>query len=143
MQVTAEQLVVLGRLEHGAYFNVTHTTARELIAAGLACEEWGRLALTEEGRIALRRPAQHKYYILDDNEVADMSAAQLAVDPMTSPHLANQPIVEEAPAAPLSPACDTPTKAMRAAGVASGKTGVWVDKVWVDAFIEAFDDATE
>jgi len=29
---------------------------------------------------------------------------------------------------------------MRAAGVASGKTGVWVDDAWVQAFIDAFDD---
>jgi hypothetical protein len=38
----------------------------------------------------------------------------------------------------LPDAADVETRALRAAGVASGETGTWVDEKWVKAFVREF-----
>jgi hypothetical protein len=50
-------------------------------------------------------------------------------------------LVEEAPAEPLPIAETRRQEMMRAAGVASGITGVWVEDRWVEEFIRALDHA--
>jgi hypothetical protein len=150
--LSAAHLTALDGLERGVTFNTAHTVARELIEMGYAFSDWGRLAITEAGRIALRRPLQ-SFRIIDEH-VADLSDEQFfsegvrAIDPMTAPHLVHSSqskmertaivLVEEEPYAPLPPADDDVQRAMRAAGVASGVTGVWPETEWVHAFIDAF-----
>jgi hypothetical protein len=145
-------LAALEGLDRGLAFNTTHTIARELIAAGLAFSDWGRLAITEAGRIAARRPAR-PFRIIEEH-VSDLSDEQhfkegvVAIDRMTAPHLAHSSasklersaivLVEEEPYEPLPPPADEMQKAMRAAGVASGVTGVWVEEKWVRAFVDAW-----
>jgi len=152
--LAAEHLAALDGLDRGVTFNTTHTIARELIEMGYAVSDWGRLAITEAGRIALRRPARS--YTIINEHVADMSAEPVQdladLDPMAAPHRAKlsdeaievlKETLVEAPSAPLPPATDRVQRALRAAGVASGKTGIWVEDKWVHAFIDAFDDAAE
>jgi len=148
--LSAAHLTALDGLERGVTFNTAHTVARELIEMGYAFSDWGRLAITEAGRIALRRPLQ-SFRIIDEH-VADLSdevfKSRLEIDPMTAPHLVHSSaskmertaivLVEEEPYEPLPPASDDIQRAVRAAGVASGITGVWVEDKWVHAFIEAF-----
>ena len=149
--LAAEHLAALDGLDRGVTFNTTHTIARELIALGLASSDWGRLCITEAGRIALRRPARS--YTIINEHVADMSAEPVQdladLDPMAAPHRAKlsdeaievlKETLVEAPSAPLPPAADTMTRAQRAAGIASGKTGVWIEAIWIEAFVAAFDD---
>jgi len=149
-----EHLAALDGLDRGVTFNTTHTIARELIALGLASSDWGRLAITEAGRIALRRPARS--YTIINEHVAAISVEPVQdladLDPMAAPHRARlsdeaievlKETLVEAPPAPLPPATDRVQRALRAAGVASGKTGIWVEDKWVHAFIDAFDDAAE
>ena len=147
--LAAEHLAALDGLDRGAAFNTTHTIARELTEMGYATSDWGRLAITEAGRIVVRAAAR-SFTVIDDS-ISEMSAAARAdVDPMTAPHLVHSSasklersaivLIEEEPYEDLPPASDARQKAMRAAGVASGKTGVWVDDAWVQAFIDAFDD---
>jgi hypothetical protein len=155
--LTEEHLAALAGLDRGVTFNTTHTVARELIALGLASSDWGRLAITEEGRRVIRRLPGRTYQIIDTH-VADLSlepAQDLAdLDPMAAPHRAKlseeaisvlKETLREAPPAPLPPPGDDIQRAMRAAGVASGVTGVWVEEKWVHAFIDAFtrDDSVE
>jgi hypothetical protein len=152
--LTSQELTILSQLEHGAHFNALHTDSASLKEKGLAFDDFGRLGLSEAGRRVLRH---HNYilegdhrilrtHLIDDEHVADVST----LDPMTAPHLVHSSasklersaivLIEEEPYEDLPPASDARQKAMRAAGVASGKTGVWVDDAWVQAFIDAFDD---
>jgi hypothetical protein len=151
--LTAEELAALDGLDRGARYNVTHSIARDLVAKGLALDNWGWLGLTETGRRVLRH---HNYtlntdhrilrtHVLDDDQIADISAqaAKLTDDPFAAPHRAGLErtaivLVEEEPYEPLPPASDDIQRAVRAAGVASGITGVWVEDKWVHAFVEAF-----
>lgn len=168
--ISAQAVEALDRLEHGARFNTLHTVARELIDAGLAQEDWGALALTEAGRIYLRRGAAVHIPINCDDHISDLSVHQMripkgpidrrpvsfwknrATDPMASPqHVlrdeadedvgSTKPLklIEEAPVQPLPVAETRKQEMLRAAGVASGKTGVWVEEAWVLAFVEALD----
>lgn len=159
--ISAQAVEALDRLEHGARFNTMHTTARELIDAGLAQEDWGALALTEAGRIYLRRGVIGIH--INNEQVSDMGGHSIPIrriDPMMSPQhvqrerrvhvLRNEAdedvgsakplkLIEEAPVQPLPVAETRKQEMLRAAGVASGKTGVWVEEAWVLAFVEALD----
>ncbi|RPI43067.1 MAG: hypothetical protein EHM67_05735 [Hyphomicrobiaceae bacterium] len=140
----ATHLVLLQKLSEGGRFNVLHSTARSLIAEGLAREEFGRLVITETGRLALR--ARRSLYVIDDH-VGDLNfACHLSGDPMSNPQaepfelLPEAPMPLPAPPEPLlEPTDDRKQLALRAAGVASGKTGVWVDEQWLMEFITALD----
>jgi len=140
----------LSRLEHGARMNVMNTAARELIAAGLASDDWGSLRLTEAGRRRIR--GQHNFYIDDDN-VANLFAtpavshvglviepeeARPGVPPVKPPRVKpGTPLPQPLPPA-LEPGVDDITRGFRAAGVATGTTGIEVDPRWVDAFVRAW-----
>jgi hypothetical protein len=157
MIVSAEALAALEAIEHGAQYNVVHTTARELIEAGYACDEWGKLGLTEHGRCYLRRGTRRHIQISDDDDhVYDMSVHMMQVPKVpidrkpsvfwkncalddTAPAAAPLELIEEAPTAPL-PAAETRRQEMlRAAGVASGVTGIWPEQIWVEEFVKALD----
>jgi hypothetical protein len=170
MIVSEEALAALAGLEHGAQYNIMHSTARELMDAGLACNDWGHLGMTEAGRLYLRRGARNIPINNDDDQVYDMSVHMMQVpkapidrrpskfwknntaeyrgrgdfDPtvaLDTTAVATRPLelVEEEPAAPL-PIAETRRQAMmRAAGEASGATGIWPDEAWVIAFIDALD----
>ena len=77
------------------------------------------------------------------------------VDPMASPqHVYNRhpqdeqtvtpslpvQLLPEAPPEPLPVAESRMQEMLRAAGVASGVTGVWVDTAWLSAFVRALDE---
>jgi hypothetical protein len=171
--ISAEALAALSGIENGAHYNALHTTARELIAAGYACDNWGQLDLTEAGRIYLRR-GKFNIRITGDDHVSDMMSVthmqipdapidrrpskfwkNHAVRDLAQPHrsrgdydpqpdtsgAARKPIelVQEAPAEPLPAATDRMQEMLRAAGVASGITGVWPDEKWVLEFMKALD----
>jgi len=133
---TAEHLAALDGLERGMRFNVIHSVARELIELGYASNDWGQLAITEAGRVAVRRP-----YPIISEHVANLNAAKLSDDPFANPDAV--PIAAPPPPVKLSPARDSRERAQRAAGVASGKCGNWPNEAWVEAFIEAFDESAE
>jgi len=173
--ISAEALTALAGLEHGARYNTMHSIARELMRAGLACNDWGYLGLTEAGRIYLRR-GRVNIEISGDDSVHDMSVHMMqipnanidrtpndwwknraaAVDPMASPQHVPQDItpdvdeagcvvIEVAPEAPPTPtplpiAENRMQEMLRAAGVASGKTGVWVEAAWLSEFVRALDE---
>jgi hypothetical protein len=169
----------LRSLEDGARFNTMHSTARELLDAGLAYDDWGNLAISEGGRRLLRRGAR-RIEINSDEQACDMSrvhmmqipsdakidrepvswwknyavidrASGAVVDPMASPQhvfkhqiVENTPVVfKEPPAEPLPIAESRKQEMLRAAGVASGITGVWVEDRWVEEFIRALDGVLE
>jgi hypothetical protein len=159
----ATHLVLLQKLSDGGRFNVLHSTARALIAEGLAREEFGRLTITEAGRLAIN--PRKSIHVISEH-ITDLNfGCHLSDDPMSNPQrepfellpeappLPQEPRPQEAaltelmplpaPPEPLAPTSDRRELALRAAGVASGKTGVWVDEKWVVAFIEAFDQTSQ
>jgi len=150
--ISAEAHAALMMLDQGARFNTLHTTARELMTEGLALEDWGYLAITETGRKWLRKAKTTTFHSLDEYVANIDSQPRRVVDPMAAPHLAEVEIqldqstgsadvasIEIAEEAPIViVASNAPRdRALRAAGVASGVTGVWVDAVWIDEFVKA------
>ena len=138
--LSSAEIDILDALEHGAHFNTTHTSAADLLRRGLVMAGWGRLSITEAGRIALRRSSHA--FLISDPLVADLAiVTRSGVDPMTAPHLVNhaREILDEVIVTELPPTSDRVARALRAAGVASGVTGVWVDEKWVRAFVDALD----
>lgn len=176
--LSAEALTALRRLEEGARFNTMHSTARELLDAGLAHDDWGHLTISEGGRRLLRGGAR-RIEINSDEQACDMSRVHMmqipkdaqidrtpngwwinsatdrakvaVIDPMASPQhvfkhqiVENTPVVfKEPPAEPLPIAELRKQEMLRAAGVASGKTGVWPDERWVNEFVRALDGVLE
>jgi hypothetical protein len=145
--ISPEALAALSSIEHGAHYNTLHSTARELMGAGYACDDWGYLRLTEHGRRYLRRGV-FNFTISGDENVSDLAIHRsVAIDPMAAPHLAHSAsapvaieLLPEAPAEPLPVAETRMQEMLRAAGVASGVTGVWVDARWLEEFARALDD---
>jgi len=142
MSLTAQQRSILRGLDQGAYFNAVHSAARELIEMGLAREDWGRLAITEAGVESIRRP----HHTLSEH-VADLSAG---IDPMSNPMSTPAPqltaeelkrLVELQVDVRATDVSEWRQRALKAAGVASGKTGEWPTPAWVEEFINAFDES--
>ena len=138
MVVSAEALAALGALEHGARLNTMHTVARELMGAGLACEEWGHLGITENGRRYLRK-GKFTVAINTDDNVCDICNIDISNKSIAWPRRtaslnkkAEPLILEEAPSPPL-PIAETRMQEMqRAAGVASGATNELFPSVMVN-----------
>jgi hypothetical protein len=151
--------MALRDLDEGARLNAIHSVARELIAAGLCLDDFGYLRLTEAGRQVSRGKLPRSLQIQDGN-VADLS---YRIDPMANPEVArNQMSTPPAMPAPSpspspspleqlkevtldlalppakEPAADDYTKGLRAAGVATGITGISVDPKWVMEFIKCY-----
>jgi hypothetical protein len=157
--LSAEAAAALVNLENGAHFNTLHTVARELVAAGFAQVGWGGtyIEITAAGRKEVRRGVRYA------NTSGGPNMFDLNYDPMSNPaapspmstpipEVANptpqiaqevqEPspktvMVELPPIAPLPPPADMRDRALRAAGVASGKTGVWIEAAWLEEFINA------
>ena len=134
--LSQEAELALGRLNEGAIMNSIHTTARELINEGLAQDEWGRLTLTEEGRKRARRTrGSYANFAIDLPDIHEMAPYDPAKYPMGPPP-------PPPPRPEPEPVVVRPTtnydRALQAAGVASGKTGVWPETEWVHAFMDAW-----
>ena len=145
--VSAEALAALAALEQGATFNTTHTIARELMALSLAFEDFGRLQITEQGRVYLRRSNTHRVFIPAAEGVADLSQSGV-IDPMSNPMGTPVPqltgeqlkgLVELQVDVRVSDVSVWRQRALMAAGVASGKTGEWPRPEWVEEFINALE----
>jgi hypothetical protein len=83
-----------------------------------------------------------------NHAAVDRDGAVVDDDPMASPQhinkglqakLADLELPPEAPPEPLPIAESRMQEMMRAAGVASGITGIWVEDRWVEEFIRALD----
>jgi hypothetical protein len=88
-----------------------------------------------------RRPSKFwKNHAVKDLTQPHRGRGEWDPQPDTSP-AARKPIelVEEAPSEPLPAATDRMQEMLRAAGVASGITGVWPDERWVLEFVKALD----
>jgi hypothetical protein len=132
--LSQEAELALGRLAEGVAMNPLHTIARELIAAGLAMNDFGHLVLTETGRrLSRRTQGNYRHYEILDQHVSDMSQYQ---NPMgLGPEVQVKPFWTNT--VPVETVTDY-TRALRAAGVATGKTGLNVDVKWVHAFMDAW-----
>ena len=140
-ELSVDGMKALMLLEEGARLNCVSRAARELIALGLAEPGWADdLVISEAGRRRARRGVRSEH-------VADLSLSTSMnpnVDPMASPQpdepfelapeRANSDITESYAGNVISEL----QRAQRAAGVASGVTGVWVDEKWVEAFVDAW-----
>jgi hypothetical protein len=133
--------MALNDLDNGLKVSCSYPVARELIAAGLAIDEWGYLALSEAGRRAARAKTTRQFIINDEN-VADLAYRR---DPMENPatppapveHIP-APIADTEPPAALEPPADDYARGWRAAGVATGVTKIEVDTRWVVEFVKAY-----
>jgi hypothetical protein len=177
--ISREAHTALARLEHGERLNVMHTIARELIAAGLARDNFGSLELTEAGR----RVGRREYRVTDEHihdlgdrwstpadSHPDATASWPPIDRSPNPwwknRTAEEPVVIPAENSravapitraeldedlklrpmvpePLPPAAGplawSRARAACAAGIANGKTDIWVDDAWVQAFMDAYE----
>jgi len=142
--LSQEAELALGQLESGAVLNPIHTTARELINAGLAVNDWGRLALTEAGRRRIRRRGGLGYEIHDhvgyENPMGLGPEVSVAPIEIAEVKLDIPDVIKEAIVRPAT----NYDRALQAAGVASGITGIWPETQWVhafmDAWVESFND---
>jgi hypothetical protein len=64
--ISLSAMDTLNALDEGSVFNVTHCYARELISAGLALDDAGRLRITELGRLTVRH-ASRSYATADEH----------------------------------------------------------------------------
>lgn len=160
--LSAEAAAALVNLENGAHFNSMHSVARELIAAGFAEAGWGGgyISITAAGRKEVRHgvryantPAGPNMFDLNYDPMSNPAAPSPMSTPTpevanlapqfaqevqeTNPKTTTLELPPEAPPTPLPPPADMRERAMRAAGVASGKTGVWIEAAWLEAFIDA------
>ena len=148
-ELSVDGLKALLMMEEGHRLNCVSRVARELVELGLAMPGWADdLVISEAGRRKVRGCVRSEH-------VADLSAFTTMgpdVDPMASPQ-PSEPF-EIAPEMPPE-SCESVVvetirrdgavvgeiqRGLRAAGVASGITGVWVDEKWVNAFVEAWLD---
>jgi hypothetical protein len=136
--LTDRAFMALADLDSGLRINCSHAVAKELIAAGLAIDNFGFLELTEVGRKAARVKSVRQF-VIDDGNVADLS---FRIDPMANPMAPPEPITHAVLEEPITPEPLPPpddyTRGLRAAGVATGITGVKVETNWVVEFVKAY-----
>lgn len=130
MRLSDEAWLALQQLDAGARFNCTHTVARELIAAGLAGNDWGVLAITEAGRRIARHDHAGILRTLDGREVVAVRSP------------APEPAPASAPQTDLQKLTWSRQRASRAAGEANARCGVWVEPRWVTAFMDAYEEGS-
>lgn len=162
-KISDEALAALRALDQGARMNCVHTISRELIAAGYAHSDWDVLMISEAGRRIARNVRWVNYAAQDDNigeiDEADLnrryiiaakSMNKIMLDPMSTPSdiksvsMAAKHFETEIPMKPeevtVVPTSSWRDRALRAAGVASGETGLWPSEKWVTAFIAAMEN---
>lgn len=138
-RLTEEAAAALDQLEQGAVMNCMHTVARELIAAGLAIDGWGKLEITEAGRRVTRQSAMRSYVISDPN-IANMGDRNEPFSlPPLAPDLPLDPVKFSEPQMRSQKLAWSRHRAARAAGIANGATEVWVEPRWVEAFMDAYE----
>jgi hypothetical protein len=139
-ELSVDGLKALMLLDEGVRLNCISRAARELVELGLAEPGWADdLVISEAGRRRARRGVRSEH-------VADLSLSVSTnpnVDPMASPHVEPFELAPERAISDIrenyeSDVISELQRAQRAAGVASGMTGVWVDEKWVQAFVEAW-----
>jgi len=133
----------LSELDEGRVFNSTHRVARELIAAGVAHDDAGRLRITEQGRCLIRHMGsppidRSPQPFWRDHRTVDEHVANLEPE-LKLPRNMDGPMVWARELKEGAPAALDRARAQRAAGVANGVTGVWTDDKWVLAFMDAYD----
>ena len=142
-ELSVDGLKALLLLEEGTRLNCVSRVARELVQLGLAMPGWGDdLVISEAGRRVARGSVRSEH-------VADLSSFVTMggdVDPMAAPQSVltldqSTPGTDPAPIvlaeAPIAAAAGPRDRALRAAGVASGRTEIWPDARWVEEFINA------
>lgn len=149
MALSDEGFLALAALDQNhAKFNVRHRTARELMNAGFADDYFGSLMITELGRVHLRRSQYENFADLSQHVVPDPARYPMGVPKPPETIAVSQAAldaIDEVMLEELQEKEDTPVvlkwrqRALRAAGVASGKTGKWVDEAWITEFINALE----
>jgi hypothetical protein len=161
VMISDQAMLALAELEAGARMNCLHTIARELIAAGLAFDGWGKLEISEEGRRLLRKRVikvelPHTFEV-ESEHVANLqppAAGSRNVPRMRSAWMPGEIISHQAIEAADQVDRNKPTlapqveamgiawsrsRAIKAAGEANGRSGLWVDEKWVACFLEAYE----
>jgi hypothetical protein len=144
-KLTEEADAALAALDQGAVMNCMHTTARELIAAGLAFDGWGKLEITESGRRTVRSGDMVRSFVVDDPNIANLHVESRRGGEMfelapIAPEIAGTGDLNE----PMRTVSEVSLpwsrqRAIQAAGLANGSTGIWVDQRWVAAFLDAYE----
>jgi len=143
----------LSALDEGRLFNATHRFARELIVAGLAYEDAGRLRISELGRQLVRRahPTADEHHANLDRFATPAVSHEATedwppIDRTPNTWWSNYPELppEPPPAPEVLPPATGPlawdrARAIRAAGIANAKADIWVDPTWVAAFMDAYE----
>jgi hypothetical protein len=130
-----EALNALTELDAGARMNCLHTVARELIAAGMAFDGWGYLEITESGRRLARSALPYRNFAISDPNIANMgdrNAPPIVPEEIVTPK--PEIVSRQEPVMTWSR-----ERAVKAAGVANGRVGIWVDQRWVEAFLQAYE----
>ena len=94
----------------------------------------GRELGAEAGMKPITDPMASPQYVYNRHPVNDCQDEQTV-----TPSLPVQLLPEEPPT-PLPVATSRMQEMLRAAGVASGKTGTWVDAAWLTEFVRALDE---
>jgi hypothetical protein len=164
--LTKEAHETLGLLDGGAKFNCLSVVSRELITAGFAFDGWGYLEITESGRRHLRQGVyQVRNFAIGDPNISNMGDMN---EPRFETPLDSHPTTEYANIFVegrkggenfIAPIVDPTTprgivgkdfphqvmqvwsrdRAVKAAGEANGRSGLWVDEKWVACFLDAYE----
>lgn len=141
MALSELAIKALGRLDDGAVLNSIHSTARELILAGMAYDDWGHLALTEEGRRVARQ-----FYRANSEQMSELwqtpadshHVEQFELLPVgEQDHHVQEVIVR--PVVSEGQLAWTRERAMWAAVLANNATDIWIEEKWLAAFMDAYE----
>lgn len=152
MTLTPHALSALVQIDNGARLNVLSVVSRELIEAGMAFDDFGRLEITEAGRHQLRRDRFRMFDAVGDH-VANMGDMN---QPMWHTPVNSHPLRTRDQDPPGDDHLDASilpdlenlrrdlswdrSRVRAAAGAANGACGIWVEPAWVEAFIKAFEN---
>ena len=120
-----------------------HSQARELIRAGLALDDFGRLRITEAGRELIRHagvpPRVELPPLWRDAPTTSEHVANLGVPHETPDGMIGGPFPDAGHDAAEPTLAWSRARARRAVGVANGVMGVWAAAPWVQAFLDAYE----
>lgn len=158
MTLSPQAIETLVELDLGKHMNTVHSVCRELIAAGMASDDWGRLEITEKGRLVVRqmRFSGVRQFLVDDPNISNMGDFNRPAPlPPVAPEIGSDLIInnmevtqETGPTEPRElplykregSVAWSRERARQAAGVANGKSGVWIEATWIDAFLDAYEE---
>lgn len=148
--LSQQALAALYDLDGGARFNTLHTVSRELIEAGYAIDMYGLLTISEAGRIHARKRGYRNFAISDLNvsNMGDMNEPRATGHMFeVAPEQLETVQAREQLNADMLPDLENRRRDLawdrdrvrKAAGVANGACGVWVEAAWIEAFMKAFE----